>query len=212
MITPLQMSASLDLTEVKHFFLFYPQYFLLIYFGYVNHQPRPEWTLCVLMVTHWTECALSHSFLNQSSQPSSPEEMPYGVSTSLLSLCYTVLFNFSPPCLISPFPVPSPSRLYLLSPPGFSILMPLSRLCSFLFPSTCLNTQMYTHTLPSLPSCHQSFQGQICFMSESAASGHDISPSISLPPLPAPMSASDSCFSFFLSAPLNLPSQSSKCS
>lgn len=88
----------------------------------------------------------SHSFLNQSSQPSPPEEMPYGVSTSLLSLRYTVLFNFSPPCLVSPFLVHSPSGLYLLSSPGFSISMPLSRLCSFLFPFTCLNTQMYTHT------------------------------------------------------------------
>ena len=53
-------------------------YFFFIYFFFcsifcssilddVNYQSRPEWTLCVLMVTHWTE--VTPSSINHLSRP-----------------------------------------------------------------------------------------------------------------------------------------------
>lgn len=103
---------------------------------------------CDVMVTHWTDWAvlLHWSFIFF---PSSPEVMPYGGCTSLLSLF--ILLNFSPLCLLS-------AERSCLSPFSFcnhSVSIPLTQLHSCLS-LICLNTQEYTHKLPCLPSCQQS--------------------------------------------------------
>lgn len=143
-----------------------------------------EWILRVITVAHWTKCALSHLFLDQSAQLSSPEAMPYGLASSFLAL-----FRCPSKCLTF---LPSLSHL----PPLFirySDTLSRARLFSVSF--FCLNAQMYKDShFPACPPA-TNFSGPHLCMSESSASGHDMSPFSSLCLLPTATLASTTCFS-----------------
>lgn len=90
--------------------------------------------------------------------------MPYGVSTSLLSLSLSSLCPvkfLTSLSSLSFYPLFLSSRLYLLSLPGDSISVPLFQLqlisLSSHFPE---HTDVHTHTPPSSPSCHRSFRAR----------------------------------------------------
>lgn len=111
-----------------------------------------EWILRVITVAHWTKCALSHLFLDQSAQLSSPEAMPYGLASSLLALCFAVLVNVSPSCLPSPISLLCSYVTQILCPVLASFLSP-----SFVWTHRC--TRTHTSQLALLPPI---FQGHTC--------------------------------------------------